>query len=96
MDQDFIKNKIVNHIKEAEIVPDAPKAVKRERVKSVSKLLQVANQVLEGVPEFKVQYVEIRSLPDLEEIEMIEGRAAIAIAGYLGNTRLIDNMLLGE
>lgn len=32
MDQDFIKNKIVNRIKEAEIVPDAPKAVKRERV----------------------------------------------------------------
>lgn len=32
MDQDFIKNKIVNRIKEAEIIPDAPKAVKRERV----------------------------------------------------------------
>ncbi|NDF15728.1 cytidylate kinase, partial [bacterium] len=53
--------------------------------------LQAANAELATVPEFRIQYCEIRSLPLLGELSVIEGPAAIAIAGYLGSTRLIDN-----
>ncbi|MGZ3657633.1 MAG: pantoate--beta-alanine ligase [Bdellovibrionota bacterium] len=62
--------------------------------RSVAALLEGARRVLAEVPEFKPQYSEIRSLPLLGEISVIEGPAAIAIAGFLGKTRLIDNLIL--
>lgn len=60
---------------------------------SVSALLEKANAMLATVPEWRTQYCEIRSLPSLGEIERVEGPAAIAIAGFLGTTRLIDNWI---
>lgn len=62
--------------------------------RDVSALLAKAGAVFAEVPEFKVQYAEIRSLPDLGEIPRVEGEAAFAVAGYLGKTRLIDNIIL--
>lgn len=60
----------------------------------VVSLLRKAHEIFRTVPEFRVQYAEIRGLPDLAEIERIEGPAAIAVAGFLGSTRLIDNFIL--
>jgi pantoate--beta-alanine ligase len=57
----------------------------------VQVLLGRALDVMKTVPEFQIQYCEIRSLPNLEKIERIQGPAALAIAGFLGKTRLIDN-----
>ncbi len=62
--------------------------------RNVSALLKPVLATLATVPEFTVQYCEIRGLPDLQEIEVIEGEAALAIAGFLGKTRLIDNVIL--
>ena len=62
--------------------------------RSVEALLAVAKQEIASVPEFQTQYCEIRSLPNLAEVAMIEGPAALAIAGFLGKTRLIDNLIL--
>ncbi len=60
----------------------------------VSPLLAAAQTELGKVSQFRPQYAEIRALPDLKAIENIEGPAALAIAGYLGQTRLIDNLVL--
>lgn len=61
---------------------------------SVDALLARASAELKTVPDFRVQYCEIRSLPMLAPISRIEGPAALAIAGYLGQTRLIDNWVI--
>ncbi len=62
--------------------------------RSVSALLALVHAELRTVPDFRVQYCEIRSLPNLGEILNIEGPAALAVAGFLGKTRLIDNLIL--
>lgn len=61
--------------------------------REVSVLLSRASEEFSKVPEFRLQYAEIRRLPDLGELRFIEGDAAFIVAGYLGNTRLIDNMI---
>jgi pantoate ligase/cytidylate kinase len=54
-----------------------------------------AREVLQEVSDFRIQYCELRSFPDLEKISRIENNGALAIAGFMGKTRLIDNVLLG-
>ncbi len=62
--------------------------------RDVEELLEQARRELKAVPEFEVQYVEVRSVPSLASIDAIEGPAALAVAGFLGKTRLIDNLIL--
>lgn len=81
----------------ATVIYRAMEAVRAEFEKgehSVEELLDVATKVFRAVPEFQVQYAEIRALPNLTAIEEIGGAAALAIAGFLGKTRLIDNLIL--
>lgn len=59
----------------------------------VEALQSAARKVLAEVPELKIQYLEILSLPLLDSIQEIRGPAAIAFAGHLGTTRLIDNLI---
>jgi pantoate--beta-alanine ligase len=51
--------------------------------------------VLETCPEFSVQYASIAEAETLEtpDIFMADKNLVLLIAGYLGETRLIDNML---
>ena len=44
--------------------------------------------------EAKVDYVEIVDPATLERVETINGAARMAVAAYIGETRLIDNILL--
>ena len=60
----------------------------------VPKLLAAAESILASVPEFQLQYSEIRSLAGLSPMEVVNQKAVFAIAGFMGKTRLIDNILL--
>jgi pantoate--beta-alanine ligase len=62
--------------------------------RSVAKLLESAQKEFQTVPDFEIQYCEIRALPNLAEIQEVRGAAAMAVAGFLGKTRLIDNLIL--
>lgn len=62
--------------------------------RSSAEVMAAAKSVLETVADFKPQYVEVRSLPNLVAQENLKGGCAILIAGYLGSTRLIDNLIL--
>ena len=77
------------------VIYRAIKAVRqsyRSGERSVAALLSEARKVFSATPEFRLQYAEIRSYPDLAEIAAVEGAAAFAVAGFLGKTRLIDNV----
>jgi pantoate--beta-alanine ligase len=45
-------------------------------------------------PEARLQYVEVRGLPDLEELTEVNKPALLAVAAYFGKARLIDNVIL--
>jgi len=47
-------------------------------------------------PSVKVQYAELSDAESLAPVERVEGRAVLALAAYVGGTRLIDNIILGD
>ncbi|HET9480789.1 MAG TPA: pantoate--beta-alanine ligase [Candidatus Polarisedimenticolia bacterium] len=54
-----------------------------------------ARIVLAGEPMFSVDYLELVSTTDLKPIEPgFSGEALLAVAGRIGNTRLIDNLVI--
>lgn len=58
------------------------------------KLIQRVRDTLSQVSELQVQYVEIVDPKTLQPIEDVNTVGLLAIAAYLGKTRLIDNTLL--
>lgn len=59
-----------------------------ERLKSLIK------EYIEKFPHTRVQYVEIVDPETLEEVKEIKGPVLIALAVFVGKTRLIDNRLI--
>ena len=41
----------------------------------------------------KVDYVEVVDLENVQRVDKIEGETLVAIAVYIGKTRLIDNFI---
>jgi pantoate--beta-alanine ligase len=70
------------------------KSWKQKGEKHSSVLVQAAKDTLARVPEFQIQYAEIRDLASLQELPELDRPAAFFVAGFLGNTRLIDNIIL--
>jgi pantoate--beta-alanine ligase len=52
--------------------------------------------ILDAETMIKTDYVTVSDPDSLEELDQIEGRALVALAARIGNTRLIDNIVLGE
>ena len=57
-------------------------------------LIDLVKQNLNRIEEVKIQYVELVDPVTLESIEQIEHSGLLAIAAYVGSTRLIDNIVL--
>ena len=69
---------------------DAVKSGERD----VPVLKNKVQQMISAESLAKIDYVEILSLPDLEEKELLTGPALLALAVFFGKTRLIDNVVL--
>jgi pantoate--beta-alanine ligase len=54
-------------------------------------LVAAARSVLEAEPRVRIDYLELRDADELTEIGKVEKRAVMAVAAFLGTTRLIDN-----
>ncbi|ORX24563.1 pantoate--beta-alanine ligase [Thermoanaerobacterium sp. PSU-2] len=63
--------------------------------RSAEKILDAVRKTLEDEPQCKVQYVLCVDPDTLDDLNTIGDKALIAIACYIGNTRLIDNLLWG-
>jgi pantoate--beta-alanine ligase len=57
-------------------------------------IVEQMHEVLRQVPTLQVEYVSIVDAESLEEVDPIRGRVLAAIAGRLGSTRLIDNIVM--
>lgn len=60
------------------------------------RIIDAVERVIETERDVTIEYVEVRDTKTLEEIEMIEGQAVIALAIKVGKVRLIDNVILRE
>jgi pantoate--beta-alanine ligase len=63
--------------------------------RSAGRLLAAAKQVLANEPQVRLDYFEIVDPETLEPLDDISRPALVALAAYVGSTRLIDNVVLG-
>ena len=59
------------------------------------RLIAVAREIIAQEPQVRLDYFEIVDPDTLEPIERTSQPALVAVAAYVGATRLIDNVLLG-
>ena len=62
--------------------------------RNAAKLIAAARNVLAQEPEVRVDYFEIVDPDTLDPVEQIAGTTLVAVAAYVGTTRLIDNVVL--
>lgn len=56
-------------------------------------ILRELNKVLMSEPLIKIDYIQVCNINTLEDVDRIQGDVVIAIAAYVGQTRLIDNLI---
>lgn len=62
--------------------------------RSAAQLISAARNVFDSEPSVKVDYIEIVNPDSLAPIDAICDEALVAVAAYVGHTRLIDNVVL--
>ena len=62
--------------------------------KDAARVKQIIIDKLHTCPLAKIDYVEVVSFDTIQPIEKVEGAVLIAIAVYIGTTRLIDNRII--
>ncbi|MFZ5641560.1 MAG: pantoate--beta-alanine ligase [Bacillota bacterium] len=55
---------------------------------------QAVKDIITGEPLAKIDYVELLSMPDLTATSRLTGQNLLALAVFIGKTRLIDNAVL--
>jgi pantoate--beta-alanine ligase len=73
---------------------NAISATYRAGQKSVAPLLEAGRSVVATEPEVRVDYLEIVNADTLLPLTEAVPGALVAVAAYVGNTRLIDNTIL--
>lgn len=63
---------------------------------SLSKVKEMVKQKCESVETVKLEYFELASAENLKALESVTDKAILLIAAYVGEVRLIDNLLLDE
>lgn len=59
-------------------------------------VLQLVQSFITSYPHTEIDYVQICDVDTLQDVAVISGRAVLAMAVRVGNTRLIDNHVFGE
>lgn len=62
--------------------------------RDVEKIKEIMRKNFSKYDKVKVDYIEIVDEKDLRQLSKVEGKVLIAVAAFVGKTRLIDNMIL--
>ena len=62
---------------------------------SAAKLIAAGRQVIADAPSVRLDYFEIVDRDTLDPLQHASAKALVAVAAYVGSTRLIDNIVLG-
>jgi pantoate--beta-alanine ligase len=69
----------------------------RKGERHVSKLAEIVRTNIESEPRVRVDYVSVVDAETLEKVDKLDDRPTlIAVAAYVGKTRLIDNTVLNK
>jgi pantoate--beta-alanine ligase len=63
---------------------------------STSKIIQKMRQLINKKKSAKIQYIEIVDQDNLKALDKVRGKALIALAVFIGKTRLIDNIIINS
>ena len=58
------------------------------------KVISIIRESLESEPLARIDYVEVVDFENIQRTQKIEGETLVAIAVYIGKTRLIDNFIV--
>lgn len=64
--------------------------------RNVEKLLIAGRDVIAGEELVRLDYLDVVDAETLEHLERADEGAVMAVAAWVGNTRLIDNLVLGK
>ena len=64
--------------------------------KDAQKIIAIITESLQSEPLARIDYVEVVDFENIQRIDTIEGETLVAIAVYIGKTRLIDNFIVGS
>lgn len=75
---------------------NAARAAFESGERDAHRLRQIMSDALAGEPLAHPQYVSCAHPETLQELEIANDRALLSMAVFIGETRLIDNMIVGE
>ena len=64
--------------------------------RDAGRLRQIVTETIAGEPLARLQYVSCAHPETLQELETVAGAALLSLAAFVGQTRLIDNVVLGR
>lgn len=64
-----------------------------EGEKSAKKIIDIITTNIKTEPLARIDYVEVVDFENIQRVDTIEGETLVAIAVYIGKTRLIDNFI---
>ncbi len=64
-----------------------------EGEKSAKKIIDIITANLKTEPLARIDYVEVVDFENIQRVDTIQGETLVAIAVYIGKTRLIDNFI---
>lgn len=64
--------------------------------RSAAVVVGAMKELIEAEPLARIDYVEMVSWDGIKPVEQVEGPVLVAMAVYIGKTRLIDNFIFGE
>ncbi|MBI5124107.1 MAG: pantoate--beta-alanine ligase [Candidatus Omnitrophica bacterium] len=64
--------------------------------KSADRIIKAMEALIKSAPSAKIDYVSIVSAKNLKPLNAINQEALVAVAAYVGKTRLIDNILVNQ
>jgi pantoate--beta-alanine ligase len=62
--------------------------------KNTKKIVSTISKKISSKKRAKIDYIEIRNAENLNPLDKVTGKVLIALAVYIGKTRLIDNIVL--
>ena len=68
----------------------------RQGEKCASVIIRTVTEVIQSEPLARIDYVEIVDYENLQPLEEIHGSVLMAVAVYIGKTRLIDNFIVED
>ncbi|HEV8589660.1 MAG TPA: pantoate--beta-alanine ligase [Pyrinomonadaceae bacterium] len=65
--------------------------------RNAARLIETVRRAIEQEPLARIDYVSVNDAETLEELERVsDGAALLSLAVFIGETRLIDNIVLGQ